>query len=150
LKRYIIACGFLAFAAVDVVFYVVTLRGRDSSSLLFVSIIVNVIFLAVALMKGKELNRPMFALEHKSKAAWKMKLIGGVLVAFCAANVMLTARGGTPHKDNDGYYIKMLSSKHIEISRQEYEDLSKLQARLFSGTWLAINLTFASSFLLRE
>jgi hypothetical protein len=150
LKRYLIAFGFLTFAVADVVVYVAALRGHDSSSLSFVLIVVNVIFLAVALTKGKDLDPPNLKLEHKRKASWKMKLIGGVLVAFCAANTMFTSRGGTPLKDNDGYYVKMLSGKHVEISRQEYEDLSKLQTRLFSGTWLAINLAFASSFLLRE
>lgn len=112
--------------------------------------IVNVIFLAVALTKGKDAGPPKFTLERKRKASWRMKLIGGVLVAFCAANTMYTGRGGTPLKEKDGYYMKMFSDKRIEVSRQEYEDLSKLQARLFSGTWLAINLAFASSFLLRE
>jgi EamA domain-containing membrane protein RarD len=150
LKRYIIAFGFLAFAAVDVAVYVTALRGDDSSSVLVVSLITNVIFLAVALTIRKKVDPPKFTLEHKSKASWRMKLIGAVLVAICATNVMFTVRRGTPLKDNDGFYIKTLSGKHIEISKQEYEDLSKLQARLFSGTWLTINLAFASSILLRE
>jgi hypothetical protein len=150
LKRYIIAFGFLVLAAADTVVYVATLRGRTYSSLFFVSLVVNVLFLAAALTKGKESDPPKLTLQHKRKASQRMRLIGGVLVAFCAVNIMFTARGGTPLKDNDGYYLKMLSGKHAEISRQEYEDLSKLETRLFSGTWLAINLAFASSFLLRE
>jgi EamA domain-containing membrane protein RarD len=150
LKRYIISFGFLAFAAVDVAVYVAALRGHDSSSVLFISLITNVIFLAVALTIGKKVDPPKFTPGHKRKASWRMKLIGAVLVAICATNVMYTVRRGTPLKDNDGFYIKTLSGKHIEISKQEYEELSKLQTRLFSGTWLAINLAFASSILLQE
>jgi amino acid transporter len=150
LKRYIIAFGFLALAAADIVVYVTAFRGHTHSSLFFVSLVVNVLFLAAAFTRGKEPIPPKLTREQKRKTSRRMRIIGGVLVAFCAANIMFTARGGTPLKDKDGYYIKTLSGKHLEISQQKYEDLSNLQTMLFSGMWMAINLAFASSILLRD
>jgi hypothetical protein len=150
LKRYIVAFGFLALAAADIVVYVSALRGHTHTSLFFVSLVVNVLFLAAAFTGGKEPNPPKPTREQKRKMSRRMRIIGGVLVAFCAVNIMFTARGGTPLKDKGGYYIKTLSGKHIEISQQKYEDLSNLQTMLFSGMWLSINLAFASSILLRD
>src|SRR4029077_4479677 len=107
-----IAFGYVAFAAVDGAVYIAALRRHDSSSLFFVSLVANVIFLAVALTIGKAARSPKFTHEHKRKASWRMKLLGAVLVAICAANVMFTARAGIPLEDSDGFYVKTLSGKH--------------------------------------
>ena len=150
LKRYLIAFGFLALAAVDIVVYVTALRGRSHGSLLFVSLVGKVLLLGAAFTRGKEPISQKLTRDQNRKASRTMRIIGGVLVAICAVNIMFTARGGTPLKDRDGYYIKTLSGKHIEIGRQEYEDRSNLQTMLFSGMWIAIDLAFASSILLRD
>jgi len=60
------------------------------------------------------------------------------------------AGSGSPSRKADGYYKKSFNSRIVEIDRAEFDRLSNLQTRLFSGLWLAISLAFAVDFLLQK
>ena len=149
LKRSLFACCLLGFAATDIVVYVAALWGRAIGSWFILALVLNAFFWAIALSRKKQDRRIEKHISPGRNASWKEILMGGLLVAFCAVNCVLTA-GPAPVRDGDGYYLKTLTGKHIEISRQEYDDELRLQTRLFSGTWLAINLAFVSGFVFRK
>jgi hypothetical protein len=147
---YFFGLGLMVFVTADIVAYLIALRGHGVGSWFVITLILNVLFLIVVLTKKRESVRSNPATEAKRKFSWRAKLFGGAVVVACAVNVMLTGQARVPLIDNNGYYAKTVSGEHIEISRDEYDRLIAMQTRLFSGTWIAINLALASSLLTRE
>jgi len=148
--KYFFACGLVVFTALNFGIYLFTFSGRLIGSGFVIFLLANVCFWAIALVKVTKRDPGYSTVVFRRPLSWKMKLFAIALLAFCGINTAFNGGSGSPSRKADGYYKKSFNSRIVEIDRAEFDRLSNLQTRLFSGLWLAISLAFAVDFLLQK
>jgi hypothetical protein len=140
IRKRILASLSFCFALVALMLYGSTFVTSVIPGLLLVFVFFNLIFGILGIVLGRNPGDPKMRLTFPMRFPRWVKPLGIFLGAFCIVSFILVLRGGTPIAGNGRFFKKTASGTMLEISPDEYRRLEATEQRLFSATWLSLDV----------